>query len=381
MIYLDNAATTFPKPPGMATEITRCIREYCGNPGRSGHVLSLRASEKIYECRQALADLFGSNKPENVIFTLNTTYALNLAIKTLYKSGSHILISNMEHNSVLRPVFELQKRGEISYEVFNVMQTENEIIAQLEQLRKKNTGMLVMTHASNICGKLFPIEAIGKFCKAHNITFIVDAAQSAGVANIHVEQYNISALCAPAHKGLYGPQGLGFVLFGNKQPIRTLIEGGNGINSPSPDMGLTLPESFEGGTMPTPLIAGFVESINWLKKIGIPQINAHEVTLACRLREKLLEIPGSLLYGPKHPETGILLYANDRIPLNVLSSALDEKSICTRSGFHCAPLAHSTLHTAENGALRISFGYFNTRRDVDEIAAAIHNIYKQNQEV
>lgn len=381
MIYLDNAATTFPKPPCMTAEISRCIREYCGNPGRSGHILSLRASEKIYECRQALAELFGSDKPENIVFTLNTTYALNLAIKTLYKSGSHILISNMEHNSVLRPIFELQKRGEITYATFDVMQPEDKIIEQLEQLRRRNTDMLVMTHASNICGKLFPIEAVGKFCKAHGITFIVDAAQSAGIADIHVGRCEIGALCAPAHKGLYGPQGLGFVLFGNKQPVRTLIEGGNGINSLSPAMGLTLPESFEGGTMPTPLIAGLTESVNWLKKLGTDQINAHETALARRLRDKLMEIPGSQLYGPKEPETGIILYTNDHIPLNVLSSALDEKNICTRSGFHCAPLAHNTLHTAENGALRISFGYFNDRKDADEIAATIHNVYKQNQGV
>ena len=314
MIYLDNAATTFPKPPCMTAEISRCIREYCGNPGRSGHILSLRASEKIYECRQALAELFGSDKPENIVFTLNTTYALNLAIKTLYKSGSHILISNMEHNSVLRPIFELQKRGEITYATFDVMQPEDKIIEQLEQLRRRNTDMLVMTHASNICGKLFPIEAVGKFCKAHGITFIVDAAQSAGIADIHVGRCEIGALCAPAHKGLYGPQGLGFVLFGNKQPVRTLIEGGNGINSLSPAMGLTLPESFEGGTMPTPLIAGLTESVNLLKKLGTDQINAHETALARRLRDKLMEIPGSQLYGPKEPETGSILYTNDHIP-------------------------------------------------------------------
>ena len=200
---------------------------------------------------------------------------------------------------MLRPIFELQKRGEITYATFDVMQPEDKIIEQLEQLRRRNTDMLVMTHASNICGKLFPIEAVGKFCKAHGITFIVDAAQSAGIADIHVGRCEIGALCVPAHKGLYGPQGLGFVLFGNKQPVRTLIEGGNGINSLSSAMGLTLPESFEGGTMPTPLIAGLTESVNWLKKLGTDQINAHETALARRLRDKLMEIPGSRLYGPK----------------------------------------------------------------------------------
>ena len=157
MIYLDNAATTFPKPACMGAEIFRCIREYCGNPGRSGHILSIKASEKIYECRTAIANFFGSQKPENVVFTLNTTYALNMAIKTLYQPGMHILISNMEHNSVLRPVAELKKRGEISYSVFETHGTAQDILLSIQNKKRHNTGMLIMTHASNICGKTFPI--------------------------------------------------------------------------------------------------------------------------------------------------------------------------------------------------------------------------------
>lgn len=376
MIYLDNAATTFPKPKCMSAEIDRCIRRYCGNPGRSGHILSIQASEKIYECRATLADFFGSSKPENVVFTMNTTYALNLAIKTLYKHGSHVLISNMEHNSVLRPIAELQKRGELSYSVFDVVGTVEDILLELKNKMRQNTTMLVMSHASNICGKIFPLREIGAFCKQHGLIFIVDAAQSAGIADIRMDEWGIDALCAPAHKGLYGPQGLGFVIFGEKKPIRTLIEGGNGTNSLSTDMGLELPESFEGGTLPTPLIAGLDASVKWVKRIGIQNINAHEAALASLLSDRLRSIRGSILYGPNKPETGIILYQNQSISVNELASVLDAKNICTRSGFHCAPLAHNTLGTGDNGALRISIGFFNTNKDIDDIYTVIKSVCK-----
>lgn len=374
MIYLDNAATTFPKPDCVAAEITKCIREYCGNPGRSGHILSLRASEKIYACRQTLADFFGSDKPENVVFTLNTTYALNMAIKSLYVRGSHIFISNMEHNSVLRPIHELKQRGEITYDVFDVMQPTERILSELRARKTPQTKMLVMTHASNICGKVFPIRDIGSFCKRNGITFIVDAAQSAGIVPIDMKRCSIDALCAPAHKGLYGPQGLGFVIFGDTTPTRTWVEGGNGLNSLSPEMGGALPESFEGGTMPTPAIAALDASVKFVRDIGVKQINAHESALAAALCRALCRIPGSILRGTRLPETGIVLYENERVSVNRIAEALNERDICVRSGFHCSPLGHATLHTGEEGAIRISTGYFNTEKDIEAVADAIGEI-------
>ena len=376
MIYLDNAATTFPKPACMGAEIFRCIREYCGNPGRSGHILSIKASEKIYECRTAIANFFGSQKPENVVFTLNTTYALNMAIKTLYQPGMHILISNMEHNSVLRPVAELKKRGEISYSVFETHGTAQDILLSIQNKKRHNTGMLIMTHASNICGKTFPIREVGQYCQENGIIFIVDAAQSAGVLDIRMHEWKIDALCAPAHKGLYGPQGLGFVIFNEKIPARTWIEGGNGMHSLSTEMGAVFPESFEGGTLPTPLIAGLNASVKWINGIGTQAINAHEKALAALLTERLRSIPNSRLYGPQTPDTGIVLYSNQKISVNALASALDARNFCTRSGFHCAPLAHNALNTEPDGALRISFGFFNTKRDVDSLYSVIKSICK-----
>ncbi len=374
MIYLDNAATTFPKPVCMLEELERCISRYCGNPGRSGHILSVKAAEKIYECRETLADFFGSTHPENVVFTLNTTHAINIAIKSLYRENTHVLISNMEHNSVFRPIYTLEEAGKINYSVFNVMQTKENVIAELDRKKRANTSMLIMTHASNICGKIFPIKEIGAFCYKHNITFIVDAAQSAGIEDIEIEKWHIDALCAPAHKGLLGPQGLGFVIFGDKSPMRTIIEGGNGANSLSPKMGVDLPESFEGGTMATPLIAALNSSVNWIKQLGIANIRKHETKLAEMLTDRLRHIPNGKLYGPYEPESGIVLFSNKTMSVDALAKELDGKNICTRGGFHCAALAHQTLSTTENGALRFSLSYFNNKKEIDDVYKVIKSL-------
>ena len=367
MIYLDNAATTFPKPSSVTKEITECMNKYCGNAGRSGHFLSIKAAEKIYECREKLAVFFGFDKPENVVFTLNTTYALNLAIKTLYEPKSHILISNMEHNSVLRPINELMKSSEISYSVFNVLQPAKDIIADLEKVKKDDTKMLIMTHASNVCGKVFPIKEVGEFCEKNKITFIVDAAQSAGSIKINVKNCKIGALCAPAHKGLYGPQGLGFVIFCNANPKRIFLSGGNGVNSLSCDMGLELPESFECGTMPAPLAAGLCASLKWLDYVGTESICNHEISLAKMMMERLTTIRGTVLYGADEQKNGIVLFNNRYFSTDALSAFLSSKNICTRNGFHCAPLAHNALGTGKEGAVRISAGFFNTKDEIDKV--------------
>jgi len=367
MIYLDNAATTFPKPECVVSEIKKCITEYCGNPGRSGHILSLRAAEKVFACREALSSFFGSSKPENVIFTLNTTYAINLAIEMFYEPGAHVLISNMEHNSVFRPIVKLQKNEKISYSIFNVLQPTTLILQEINNKIRPDTKLLVMLHASNICGRSFPIREIGKLCKEKKITFIVDAAQSAGKIPIHIEDDHIDALCAPAHKGLYGPQGVGFVLLGKKLPVRNFIAGGNGVDSLSADMGTYIPESFEAGTLPTPAIAGLHAAIQWLERIGIQTIQQKEMHLTEALKERLLSIPNGFLYQEDQFSNGILLYNDKRFTSAALSNILNKANICTRSGFHCAPLAHATLGTGNSGALRISTGYFNSLKEIDTI--------------
>lgn len=376
MIYLDNAATTFPKPPTVSTEVQKCMTEYCGNPGRSGHILSLRAAEKIFACREAIASFFGSSKPENVVFTLNTTYAINLAIEAYFERGSHVLFSNLEHNSVFRPILKKCEEENGSFSIFNALLPTPLLLREIESKICPNTKMLIMLHTSNVCGKTLPLFEIGRLCKARNILFIVDAAQSAGKLPIDIEKNCIDAVCAPAHKGLYGPQGLGFVLFGNKPPIRNFITGGNGVNSLSAEMGLSFPESFEGGTLPTPAIAGLYAALQWLNTVGISNIQQKEMRLARALKERLSALPDSIFFGAEYADNGILLYKNARIHPDKLASDLNEQHICTRSGFHCSPLAHAALSTGEAGALRISFGYFNSSRDVDGIYHAIASICK-----
>ncbi len=373
MIYLDNAATSFPKPPCLTEQISQCIRQYCGNPGRSGHVLSLKSGEKIYECRETIASFFGSSYPENVVFTLNTTYAINIAIKSLFKKNTHILISNMEHNSVFRPVHRLFNDGEAEYSFFNVMQPTLNIIEELERKIRYNTSMLIMTHSSNICGKVFPIKEIGLFCKKHNILFIVDAAQSAGSIDINITENNISALCAPGHKGLYGPQGVGFVLFGNSTPVHTVFEGGTGENSLALSTGTSLPESYEVGTLSTPLIAGLNASVKWVKSVAINNINLHECNLAMRLKDILTSLNKFVVYNTTQ-NNGIVLFSGKTVSTEQIYYLMNKHNICARNGLHCAPIAHKTIGTPADGAIRLSAGWFNSIKELDTVYKVLKNI-------
>ena len=376
MIYLDNAATTFPKPSCLSDEITRCIKTYCGNPGRSAHALSIKSSEKIYEARELLATMFGASA-ENVIFTYNTTYALNLAIKSLYKRGGHILISDIEHNSVYRPVFNLLKQGLCTFDIFSTSGNESEILENIKSKLIPSTSMIVCTHTSNICERTLPISLIGKLCKEKGITFIVDGAQSAGIKQINVQDMNISALCIPAHKGLYGPQGLGMIIFGEHKLERTIIEGGTGINSKELEMPDFLPEALEGGTMSTPLIAGLCESLKWLKNTDANHICAYEEELYKILVEHLSEIKSLKLYKLNSYSGNTVIFNLDGMPSNTVGAELNKRGVCVRSGFHCSPLAHSTAKTGENGAVRISLGAFNTKNDIYGVCNAINNISKR----
>ncbi|NLK38813.1 MAG: aminotransferase class V-fold PLP-dependent enzyme [Clostridiales bacterium] len=375
MIYLDNAATTFPKPKCVAAEMKRCIQKYCGNPGRSSHTLSLAAAMKIYECRCEIASMFGSNSPENVVFTYNTTYALNMAIKSLIKPGAHVLISDLEHNSVFRPVHKLTKAERISYDIFPTHNGNKEkILAGITSLIKKETSMLVCTHASNICGIVLPIEEIGALCRANNITFIVDAAQSAGLYDIDIKKMNIDVLCAPGHKALYGPQGVGFLLAADNLRFDSFIEGGSGMNSLDREMPDYLPERMEGGTLSTPCIAGLCEGIKTVKNLGPDMIRQKEAALAKKAAEMLQNIKGLTLYAPDHLDTGTLSFNIKEKKGGDIASRLNTAGICVRSGFHCSPLAHATLNTGDDGAVRLSIGWFNKERDIEKLYKTLKDI-------
>ena len=380
VIYLDNAATSFPKPRSVTREVDRCIVKYCGNPGRGAHALAMESAKKIYECRSLVSDLFGVGAPERVIFTQNTTYALNTVIKGILKRGDHVIISDLEHNSVWRPICKLAQEGVIAYSIFPSMCKDERanptrICAGLARLLRSNTRLVICAHASNICSYSLPIKEIGAFCKRHGLLFAVDAAQSAGHIPIDVAEMNIDALCAPAHKGLYGIQGAGIMAISENLTLETLAEGGNGLSSLECEMSLNAPERYEAGTLPTPSIVGLAEGIKAISEIGIERIARHEKELFVYARQRLSEIGGIKIFLPDYAGS-VLLFAHKDFASERLAERLGDKGICLRAGFHCSALGHKTLGTGEGGALRASFGIFNSSHDIDRLCDALVEVCK-----
>lgn len=378
MIYLDNAATSFPKPPRVIREVCDCMRYDCGNPGRGAHVLSLRAAEHIYECREEIAQLFGSSHPERVAFTINATAALNTVIKGLLRNGDHVLISDMEHNAVLRPIVKLSETERITYDVFPTYALDCErnpkmICAGILERIRPNTRMLICAHASNICSAVLPLEEIGMLCRQLGILFVVDAAQSAGHLAIDVEKMKIDALCAPGHKGLWGPQGTGFFLLGDDIMAETLIEGGSGYHSLEPHMPEEPPERYEAGTLPTPAITGLTAGIREIRALGTDTVSKRLCALNTRLKDRLFSINGITVYAPHHNGAIVLLNANG-IPSDALAQEMNRKGFCVRAGYHCAPLAHQTIQTPKGGAVRVSPSFYTTEKQIDAFADALKEI-------
>lgn len=375
MIYLDNAATTFPKPEPVVQAMTSCMREYCGNPGRGSHSMAVRASEKLYECRQAAMELFGAQSPENVVFTLNTTYALNIAIKGLVPAGAHVILSDMEHNSVLRPVEELRRTKKVRYDVFRTGGSDFEVLERIRRLINRDTAAVICSGCSNIINRTLPVREIGRLCENHGIYFILDGAQCAGIFDIHMQRDKITALCVPGHKSLMGPQGTGLLLLRDDVSIGTLVEGGSGIHSADPGMPDFLPDRLEAGTMPTPGIAGLCEGIRYVRSRGLEDIRAHENGLYRTLMNTLRGDPRLEFYSSRVPGAIVLFNIRGVSPQKT-GYELDRRGICVRSGLHCAPLAHETIGTPDGGAVRVSFGPFSSKNDVTGFCNALHDILK-----
>lgn len=380
MIYLDNAATTFPKPRVVVDAVSECLSDYCGNPGRAGHALSVRAAEAVYSCREAVASFFGSDAPENVVFSENATGALNLALHGMLRRGDHVLISGIEHNAVLRPVHAMLGEG-VTYSVYPASPDPDEVMRGLEKRLRPNTRLVVACHASNICGIVLPLTEIGAFCEKHRLRFVVDASQSAGKIPVDIEKSGADAICAPGHKGLYGPPGVGFVLFGeryrgeNGKKLRPLLSGGSGSRSKEAEMPPFLPDRLEAGTLPLPAIAGLEAGIRAVTSIGPERLAEYEGELAEKSAVGLSDIPGVRVWLPDLVRNnGIVLFTADGIPPEEAARRLDEKGICVRAGYHCAPLAHGTVGTTEGGAVRASFSMYNTERDVSALVEAMKEI-------
>lgn len=381
MIYLDHAATSFPKPREVLSEMTRCMRFYGGNPGRGSHSLSLAAAEKVYACRRALTELVGSRHPERLAFTLNATSAINTVVKGLLRTGDHVLISDMEHNAVLRPVARLAREGRITYTVFPTMLLEEgrspaRITARLARLVRPNTRMLICAHASNVCSASLPLEALGEFCRKRGILFVVDAAQSLGHLPIDVEEMKIDALCAPGHKGLLGPQGSGFFLLGEGVEAETLIEGGSGYHSLEEEMPEEMPERYEAGTLPTPAIAGLLAGIGEVRRMGIDAIHAHECRLIAHLARRLSYLPEVTLYAPQYGGS-VLSFGIAGRSAEEVGLALNRMGFCVRAGFHCSALGHRTLGTDATGTVRVSVGYCTTEAQIDALADAVERLCRR----
>ncbi len=344
IIYLDNAATSFPKPPCVLHEVNRCIRTYGGNPGRGSHPMALAAANKIYECREQISSLFGVSSPERVFFTLNATYALNVMVKGLLRPGDHVLISDMEHNALWRPVERCCRDHLIEYDLFPCMlATEEErrlrspvrICARIAARIKPNTRAVFCVHQSNLCSVQLPIAEIGAFCRRHHLLFIVDASQSAGHLNIDMERMGIDALCAPGHKGLYGIQGCGFGILREGLLPDTLVEGGSGFASLEASMPEEFPERAEAGTLPTPAIAGLCEGIKYIRQVGTEEILSHEKRLFVQLKERLQSLPNYQIYLPEYAGS-TLMFARKGIPSDKIGAYLSSRGICVRTGYHCS---------------------------------------------
>lgn len=380
MIYLDNAATTYPKPEKVYDSIMDCMKNYCANPGRAGHKLAMRAAREIYDARENIAKLFNIDNPMNVIFTNNATDSLNLAIKGVVKSGDHIITTSMEHNSVIRPIKSLENHGVEN----TIVQCDKEGFLNIEDLKKaikSNTKLIVTTHASNVVGTLIDIKAIGEVAKEHNLLYLVDASQTAGVYDINVSDINVDMIAAPGHKCLLGPQGTGILYIREGLNVNILKEGGTGSKSEDlfqPDL---VPDKYEAGTHNTPGIVGLNEGVKFVLEKGIDNIRNHEEKLCEYMLNKLEEVPNIIVYGTKDSKKRAAVIAINigNMDSGEITFLLDSQyQIATRSGIHCSPLAHQTLGTLEQGVVRFSLGYFNTESDIDEAIRALIEIANNN---
>ncbi len=377
IIYFDNAATSWPKPEGVHKAMDSFMRQVGANPGRSGHSRSIEAGRIVYETREAVAGFFGLKDSSRVIFAANATHALNIAFKGLLKKGDHVITSSVEHNSVMRPLRHLEKSINIKITVIPCANDGTLSADSLARYIRKNTKLVVVTHASNVIGTLIPIREIGRICHRHNVLFLVDTAQTAGTIPLDMTKDNIDLLAFTGHKGLMGPQGIGGLCLNKAIELAPLMQGGTGSNSESETHPGFLPDKLESGTLNTVGIAGLGAGIKFIQEQGIDKIREHEKGLIQRLLTGLSTIKGIKIYGPRHSNKQIAVVSfNIRgIKPCDLGYALDRQyGIMTRVGLHCAPSAHKTMRTFPQGTVRLSLSYFNTSREVDSLLKALTRI-------
>jgi cysteine desulfurase family protein len=377
--YLDNAATSHPKPETVYQAVNEVLRRVGANPGRSSHKLAAEASRWIARTRELLARLLEIEEPERLVFTASATEAINLGLKGMLKTGDHVVTTSMEHNSVIRPLRSLEGRGVETTIVTG--STQGRIRAEdMERAIQKNTRLVVMTQASNVTGGLMPVDEVVEAAHRHGIPVMMDAAQTAGVLPISVKELAVDLLAAPGHKGLLGPQGTGFLYIAEGLRLEPLKEGGTGSRSESERQPDFLPDQMEAGTQNTPGIAGLGAGLEFILKQGVEKIREKETALSGMVWEGLAHIKGVRLYGPAKAEerTAVVSFnlegMNPQVTASILDTAYD---IAVRSGLHCAVLAHRTLGTLPEGTVRVSPGLFNDPQEIEFFLRAIQEIAAQ----
>lgn len=380
-IYLDNAATSYPKPETVYTAVDRALRDVAGSAGRGGHRGGISAARTLLEARESLAALFGINDSSRLVFTHSATESLNLALSGFLKPGDHVVTTSMEHNSMARPLYLASMKG---VEVTWVDADSRGLVASddIAAAIRPDTTLIAVTHCSNVTGTIQPVSAIGRIAKTRNIAFLVDAAQSAGGIPIDVREMHLDLLAAPGHKCLMGPPGTGFLYIAEGVNLDPLLLGGTGTSSASLEQPGELPERFESGTQNTPGIAGLLAGADFVSSIGIERIAAHESELVRQIISGLCSIQGATVYGPgaDTPRGSVVSFTLEGVDPSRAGFLLDhEFGISVRTGLHCAPKAHSTIGTYPTGTIRVSPGWFNVSQDIDSFLEATEQIARRKR--
>ena len=383
MVYLDNAATSFPKPPEVYSKLDRFIRESCANPGRSSHRMARESALCVMKAREHLAALFNISNPLQIGFTANATLALNMAIHGVLKKGDHVVTTAMEHNSVLRPLYELKKNGIITY---TIVMPKNRFGAidpyDVSRAVRTNTRLIIMTASSNVTGIIMPYGEVGELARKKGILYLVDASQGAGAIPIDVKAMAITMLAFSGHKSLMGPQGTGGLYVDEQVPLRPIIQGGTGSRSFETVHPLFMPDILESGTLNTPGIAGLDAAVEFILKTGTKTILEKKEQLLSKLYERLAGHSQIKLFSTveSHQNSGIIALLIGNVDSSETGNLLDSRyQIAVRSGFHCAPLAHKALGTERTGLVRLSLGYYNTLDEMQYTADSLIELAKSKE--
>ncbi|QGP93835.1 Cysteine desulfurase SufS [Neomoorella glycerini] len=376
MIYLNNAATSWPKPEAVYQTADAWLRQLSGSVNRGANKAALDAGLAVMETRELLAAFFGIREPEQIIFTPNATTALNLALQGLLAPGDHVVISSMEHNAVTRPLYALQNRG-VDFTIVNCAADGTINPLAVEEAITPRTRLICLTHASNVTGTIMPVDEVGEIARRHHLQYLVDTAQTAGEIPVDVETAGITLLAFTGHKGLMGPPGTGGLYIRYPDTIRPLIYGGTGSGSESLAQPEILPDKFESGTINAPAIAALGAGVSFIQETGLAEIRRHTMELTALLLEGLRQVPEVTVYGPGEPARQVPVVSVNIRGMSAGEAGAwlaDHYEIVTRSGLHCAPLAHQTIGTLATGTLRLSPGYFNTAAEIEATLAAVQEL-------